>query len=106
WGAIDGQFALNAYAKLYAWAMNLETGAMSKYDDFDFYALSGDMGADGAGLYRLSGTTDNGTAIPDFVQTGKLDFGKSELKRVIDYYQGVDGGPFDLTVTTETGTST
>jgi len=105
--AVEGQFnaqaALLAYEKFYAWAMNITTGAISKYEAYNFYTLSGGLGANGSGLYTLSGSNDGGNPISAFIQTGKTDFKDARLKRITDYYIGMEGGELDLTVAAENG---
>ncbi|MGZ4972502.1 MAG: hypothetical protein ACXWDN_07065 [Limisphaerales bacterium] len=107
YATFTSQSALNANEKFYTWMINLTTGAVSKADNYSFNSLSGSMGADSTGIHSLTGTTDNGVAINGFVESGKLDFGVTERKRMVDAYVGVEGGSLNLTVTDErTGDNT
>ena len=85
----------------YGWAMNLENQAVSKYEAFNFNSISPRFGCGAGGIYRLGGSTDNGTVISSFVQTGKLDMATSQIKRVTDYYHMQDGGKLTLSVTAD-----
>lgn len=98
---LDASYDLLANERFYTWMINLTTGAVSKADNYSFNSLSGAMGADSTGIHTLTGTTDNGVAINGFVESGRLDFGATELKRITDAYIGVDGGALDLTITDE-----
>lgn len=101
------QSALDATAKFYAWLMNLQTGAVSKADNYSFNSLSGGCGADATGIHGLYGTTDNGAPINGFVESGKITLSPgSNLTRAVDAYVGVDGGKLKLSLTDElTGTN-
>ncbi len=110
--AAEAQFttesALAAAEKFYAWAVNLNTGAVSKYDNYNFNSLHGTLGANSDGVFDLFGDTDNGVPILGFVESGKLEFmaGRrpmTEMKRVTDLYLGAEGGRLKLGVTTESG---
>lgn len=94
---------LDAYEAFYGWAMNLSTGAVSKYEGFNFTTLGTRYACGPDGIYSYGGDTDNGTAIPAFIETGLMDFGSSHLKRVIDSYTNKKGGQLKLTVTTDVG---
>lgn len=101
---LDICYELDANELFYTFATNLETGATSKYTNFNFNSLSGDIGASDTGLYSLSGGDGDGVAISSSVESGKIDFGSSTLKRMTDAYLGVTSdGNLKLTVTTETG---
>lgn len=101
YATFTSQSALDATERFYTWMINLQTGAVSKADNYRFNSLSGNMGADSTGIHTLTGTTDNGVAINGFVETGRIDFGVTERKRVVDAYIGVEGGALDLTITDE-----
>jgi len=81
-----------------AWAVNILTGAVSKYEAFNFNSISKRFACGSGGIYRLGATSDNGTAISGFVETGKVDFGTSQKKRVTYSYIGKDGGKLRLSV--------
>jgi hypothetical protein len=98
---INAQSALAATEKFYAWVLNLNTGAVSKFDNYNFNSLSGNLGANENGIFTLTGTSDNGTAIAGFIETGKKAFNKDGLCRVTDAYIGMKGGALKLTLTTE-----
>jgi hypothetical protein len=83
------------------WAINLSTNAISRYTGYNFNSFGGNLGANSQGIFELTGTTDNGLPINSYVETGKLDFGSSYMKRATDFYMGVDGGVTHLTATTE-----
>ena len=88
----------------FGWAMNLTTGAISKFDNYNFNSLTMTLGADKEGIHYLYGDTDNGAAIAGLVETGKLDHDVDYLKRVTDVYLSKDGGKAKLTVSTENST--
>lgn len=98
---LDGTYDLLANERFYTWMINLTTNAVSKADNYSFNSIGPTLGADSTGIHALTGTTDNGTAISGFVESGKLDFGVTEKKRVVDAYLGMDGGAIDLTITDE-----
>ena len=81
-----------------AWAVNILTGAVSKYEAFNFNSISKRFACSSSGIYRLGATSDNGTAISGFVETGKVDFGTSQKKRVTYSYIGKKGGKLRLSV--------
>lgn len=103
---LDGEYALLAYEVFKAFVANLRTGAHSTYSNFDFNSLSGSYGAKSDGIYQLTGTTDNGTAIATLLDTGKTDFQSSFQKRLTDAYMGLkSNGTVKLTITTESSTT-
>ena len=69
-----------------AYAINITTGAVTRYEDFAFDNVLrfGDrfFGVRPDGVYELSGDTDNGEPIVAQVKTFNTDFGKTNLKRV------------------------
>lgn len=85
------------------WAINLTTGAVSKYEDYNFNNLSNGYGCSNAGISLIGGSTDAGTGINSFVLSGKTDFGSSSLKRVTDVYNEIDGGSLTFTAITDNG---
>lgn len=57
------------------------------------------LGATSAGLYRVVGYTDHGTAIPALVKSGLLNLGLENKKRFRFFYFGIEAsGPLTLTV--------
>jgi hypothetical protein len=101
---LDVTYDLLVTLAYYGYALNLKTGALSKFDNFKFNSLSGDMGADENGIYTLTGTTDDGTPIPAFIETGTHNLGSDYLKRVSDAYIALNGGGVTLTLFTDNGT--
>jgi hypothetical protein len=101
------QSALDATEKFYAWALNLTTGAVSKFDNFNFNRVHNGRGSNSDGIHDLYGDTDNGAAINGFVESGKLEFKDGNeapitvLKRVTDTYIGFTGGKLTLTAATD-----
>jgi hypothetical protein len=102
-GYVNGAYSLLADPVFYGWALNLDTGAVSKYEGFNFNSLSAHYGGKEDGIYSLGGSTDNGTAISAFLITGKLELGATELKRVTDAYLAVKGQALTLTALTDNG---
>lgn len=105
-GLFTAQSALAATEAYYAWAMNLTTGAISKFDHYRFNSLSGHVGSDESGVYSLYGATDHGAAINGFIESGKLDFTSptfagAKRKQILDAYVSAEGGPSILTLTVE-----
>jgi hypothetical protein len=113
---LHGQYDLNAYTQVvsylqaeynilaneafYGWIINLDTKAVSRYEGFDFNSLDGQFGAMSDGIYQLSGTTNNGTAINAFIQTGRFDFGTPFKKRVqYAYLAASSSGDLQLSMT-------
>jgi hypothetical protein len=105
-GSGSAQWILDVTEKYYGYALNLSTGALSKFDDFEFNSLAGDLGADDTGIYTLTGTTNKGAAIPAFIETGSSDLGSDKQKRASDAYIALDGGACSLTLTTESSAQT
>jgi hypothetical protein len=104
-GAFTTQAALDAVDQYYAWAINLETGAVSQFTNYAFNSLSGGLGANETGVFELFGSDDDGVPIAGYVETGNMDFGESMLKRVTDYYVNRVGGALRLTVEAENATT-
>jgi len=108
----SAQWILDAYSKVYSWAVNLDTKAVSEFDGMTLLHLAGRLGADSTGIYELGGTTDNGTEIEAFVESGALElkdaFGNAvqNTKHVSDVYLGLKGGKVDVTVTADGKTGT
>lgn len=79
-----------------AWVMTPETKAMRSYTNWEFnsYATLGGqfLGAGKAGIYRMGGTTDDGTAIRASIRTGLLNFDTQNMKAVSRAYIGATTG--------------
>lgn len=91
-----------------AWLMNTETTALSHYTNFDFESVAqiGDrtfaVGPDG--VYELTGDTDDGVSIPALVESGFMDFGAQQTKRMDAIYIGYKStGLLGVTVETLEG---
>lgn len=109
----NGEALLDATDQFYGWAINLKTNAVSKYDNYNFYSFTGDKGADNSGIHLLDGTTDNGTSISGYIETGKMDFDDPAAhiegmvkKRVTDVFVGMEGAKVDVTLTAGATTTT
>lgn len=74
------------------WVLNSELLAVSEYRNVPFNSVCrlGDryLAAGSNGVFELSGKTDNGSKIAAMVQTGVMDFGTNQLKRVEAMYLG------------------
>lgn len=81
---------INPLAK--AWVMNTETTAMSRYEGYDFESVAVHdgvlYGVNRDGIYKLDAATDAGLTIPAAVETGFLDLGSFQHKRVPTAYIG------------------
>jgi len=79
--------------KWQVWVMNQETGATSRYDNFEFNSFAffngRYYGARADGVYLLEGDTDAGKRIMASISLGKFDFGTSAQKRVPNAFVGV-----------------
>ncbi len=95
------QWAIEAAERFYAYAVNLTTGAAIKWENYDFFNLSGNTGCGSDGLYDLFGDTDGGLPIDAFVESGYLDLGSSARKRITDFYINKDGGKLKLEIDAE-----
>ena len=89
---------------------NLETGAHSTYDDFNFNSMVSDnqvdYGARPDGIYVLGGATDvNGQAIAARIRTGRDVLGVDQQKRLAAVYVGIKAsGTMQVKVVTDSGT--
>lgn len=74
------------------WVMNTELLAPSEYQNVPFNSVCrlGDkyLAASDSGIYELSGSTDAGNQVATLLQTGVLDFGTNQLKRIEAMYLG------------------
>lgn len=73
-------------------AMHTETMALTQYSNFPFNSFAQFngvyLGASDAGIFALTGATDNGAAINAYARVGITDFATSHLKRVDRAYVG------------------
>lgn len=76
-----------------AWAVNYDTQAASRYEQFDFNSMGAFQGAyfgvKASGIYQLDGSDDAGTPVASMVSFGKQTFGSSMKKRMTNAYIGV-----------------
>lgn len=83
---------LTVFDAMSAFVMNTETGALSRYSNYQFDSIAMVngvvMGVGPLGLYALEGDTDNGDLISAEVVTGFGDFGDVSAKRVESVYFG------------------
>lgn len=86
------------------YVMNPENYAVTKYTLGFTEATAFDnkfLFADGAGLYELGGTTDNGTAIVSTITTPALDFDTSNIKQIPSVMLGTNGTDIILKVSVD-----
>lgn len=88
-----------------AWVMNTETTAMSRYEGVDFtgFAVVGDVlyAVAPDGIYSFNASKDAGLGINASVETGKMDFGMYQHKRIPNVYFGFEAdGQLQLKVDT------
>jgi hypothetical protein len=73
-----------------AYAMNTKTAQLTQYTNFDFLAIirlgNSHYGVKPTGLYKFTGTTDNGAAIDARFTTHETDYGTNKLKNVAHVY--------------------
>jgi hypothetical protein len=73
-----------------AYAMNTKTAQLTQYANFDFLAIirlgNNHYGVKPTGLYKFTGTTDNGAAIDARFTTHETDYGTNKLKNVAHVY--------------------
>lgn len=76
------------------WVMNTNNLAVSEYQGMNFNSLckigNRYFGASDIGVYELTGSTDSGTDIHTYIQSGLVDFGSTQQKRVSDSYIAAD----------------
>ncbi len=81
----------------WGWCLNLITGALTRFDGYDFTSSSDGFGTKSDGVYSLSGTGD----LDWEVSLGKLNFGKEPKKFLPAIYVGVESsGTVSATVKT------
>lgn len=90
--------------------MHTESMALSTYDNYNFNSFAKFngvyLGANGSGIFALSGATDDGALINAAARVGITDFGTSHLKRVDRMYVGYrTDGDMVLRVFTDETTS-
>ena len=105
-GYMDSAYYLDVYEAVYTWVQNQNTGAPSRYENFDFHSFArfgqDYLAATDDGIYLLEGDSDNGTAIDASAVTGSTDFGDSRSKRVLGAYMGLaSAGQTHLTLLTD-----
>jgi hypothetical protein len=75
------------------WVMNRNTGAFTRYEQWNFLAtavLNGTpYGVRSDGIYRLTGSDDDGEDIEASVDFGEYDFNTTALKRIDACYAGL-----------------
>lgn len=91
-----------------AWTMNVETGAVSEYTNYEFnsFARIGNtyLGATAEGLYALLGDDDAGEDIIATIRGGYMQFGGVQQSRLKAAYLAVRGeGDFVLRIETAEG---
>lgn len=73
-----------------AWVLNVETGATSRYEGFEFNSFgklgTTYFGCKTDGIYTLGGDDDNGAGIRASVSFGRHDLGSPQLKRMVKAY--------------------
>jgi hypothetical protein len=110
-GSFDGTYLLDSFQELYTWVVNQNTGAPSRYEDYDFdaFAVIGQnyLGARGDGIYLLDGDDDAGAEIDAIATTANTDLEEAKLKRVTGAYLGLHAsGQVHLTLRTDQGQET
>lgn len=82
-----GQISITDYKGV---VMNLSNQAISTYNAFDFNSMAyfngTYLGANSAGIYKLSGNLDNTSTIKSKIKTGSIDFGSSYIKHLRDIW--------------------
>jgi hypothetical protein len=107
-GYVDGTYLLDTTQELFTWVLNHNTGAPSRYENFDFdaFAQIGEdyLAARGDGIYLLEGDDDNGIDIDAIATIGRTDFDEPSMKRVTAAFLGLNSaGQAHLTLRTDQG---
>ena len=92
----------NGYVRVYScgYCLNLESGAVTQYFDYDFTSFYGDYGTKIDGVYALTGGGD----IAWRAGLGKHDFGTETLKRMPAIYLGCSSpDPLSVRIITADG---
>lgn len=71
------------------WAVNLKTGAATRYSGVDLTSASGAYATRADGVYELAGADDAGVAIQSTIALGKLSFDDEHHKQLPATYLGV-----------------
>lgn len=88
------------------WAMSLDTGAATRYDNYSFTSYAGQYATGAGGLYRLSGNQDAGAPIDASADLGKRDFGAENKKAIPAIYLNCSSErEMQVTVTDDEGES-
>lgn len=89
--SLSSALSLNAAEAQYA--VNLDTGATTRYSNFRFlqYARAGErlFGVKSDGVYAIQGTSDDGDPIQALVRFGTRNFNATQMKRVDAVYLGI-----------------
>ncbi len=102
----DGTYLLDTTQELFTWVINHNTGAPSRYENYDFDAFA-QIGQDylaarGDGIFLLDGDDDGGTEIDAIATIGRTDFDEPSLKRVTAAFLGLNSaGQAHLTIRTD-----
>lgn len=92
----SGGYAGSTKADSEVWVVNVETGATTRYENFDFNSMATiggrAFGLRDDGLYAMDGDTDAGDSISTRVNLGRTNFGTSLRKAIDAAYLGVSGG--------------
>jgi len=107
-GYVDGTYLLDTTQELFTWVINHNTGAPSRYENYDFdaFAKLGEnyLAARPDGIFLLDGDDDDGAAIDAIATIGRTDFDEPVLKRVIAAYLGLtSAGQAHITLRTDQG---
>jgi hypothetical protein len=90
-----------------AWVMNTEGESIVPYTNFGFHSIAEHKGrvfaASTAGIYELTGDTDNGRKISAHVKHGFNDFDIPQRKRAADLYISYTGGDLECSIETYDG---
>jgi hypothetical protein len=90
---VQGIFGTDANENMEVWAVNLDTRASTRYENYPFnsYAELGGraLGAKADGIFLLEGETDATTPIQAAIALGKQDFDTNQRKHVHNVYVGV-----------------
>jgi hypothetical protein len=92
-------------SEIFALALNTKNFGLTKYTNYDYNSLcvfNGIViGAKRGGIYSLSGSDDDGTAIPWKIRSGKIGLGDNKLRNV--WLLGKLSGDLKLIVETAEG---
>jgi hypothetical protein len=91
------------------YSMHTERQALSTYTNFPFNSFcefNGKFyGASDAGLFEITGATDNNTPIAAIFTTGITDFDSAKTKRVDRVYSNMRGGALNVRVIADESSS-